>query len=63
MESGEIPADRVPFGGHKRAIICKGSADIQSILQAEIAGECIERLPDVQEERGEVLVMGKNPHS
>jgi hypothetical protein len=32
---------------------------MQKILQAEIAGDYIERLPEVQEEHGEVLVIGK----
>ncbi|PGG99692.1 hypothetical protein AJ80_09306 [Polytolypa hystricis UAMH7299] len=57
LESGDMPTDRMPFGKHERAVICRGLADIPKIVQTEIDGGYIERLPDVQEERGEVLVM------
>lgn len=50
----------MPFGGHERAFVYGGSADLQDILQTEVSGERIKRLTDVQEERGDVLVMGKD---
>jgi hypothetical protein len=57
-----MDTERMLLGDHKRAVIYKGSADIQKILQAEIASEYIKRLREVQEEHGEVLVMGKSSH-
>ncbi|ODH50724.1 hypothetical protein GX48_03232 [Paracoccidioides brasiliensis] len=57
VEFGQITGDRMPFGGHERAFVYKGSADLQDILQTEASGERIKRLTDVQEERGDVLVM------
>lgn len=57
-----MDTERMLLGNHKRAVIYKGPADIQKILQAEIAGEYIERLSEVQEEHGEILVMGKSSH-
>ncbi|EDN08845.1 predicted protein [Histoplasma mississippiense (nom. inval.)] len=60
VESGQITGDRMPFGGHERAFVYGGSADLQDILQTEVSGERIKRLTDVQEERGDVLVMGKD---
>jgi hypothetical protein len=47
------------FGKHGRAIVYNGRADYDQILQAEMSGELIERLPSAQEEKGESLVMGK----
>ncbi|OJD26948.1 hypothetical protein ACJ73_01671 [Blastomyces percursus] len=59
VEFGQITGDRMPFGGHERAFVYRGSADLQDILQTEASGERIKRLTDVQEERGDVLVMGE----
>jgi hypothetical protein len=47
------------FEDHERAVIYKDLTNIHKILQAEIADEHIERLPDVQEEREKILVMSK----
>ncbi|OJD23047.1 hypothetical protein ACJ73_05605 [Blastomyces percursus] len=60
VEFGQITGDRMPFGGHERAFVYRGLADLQDILQTEVSGERIKRLTDVQEERGDVLVMGKD---
>lgn len=55
-----MATDRMLFGDHKRAVIYKGPPNFQEILKVEIAGEYIELLPGIQEECGEVLVMGKS---
>ncbi|KAI1919977.1 hypothetical protein LOZ65_004256 [Ophidiomyces ophidiicola] len=57
LESGDMAADETLFGAHKRAMVHYGPVDIQGVLEAEIAGEHIRQLPNVQEERGELLVM------
>ncbi|KAH7330031.1 putative cell surface metalloreductase [Rhexocercosporidium sp. MPI-PUGE-AT-0058] len=46
---------KVPFG--KRATIYPGTADIEGILQDEVAGKYIQRLQVVSEKRGKILVM------
>lgn len=56
IELGNI--DRTPFG--KRATVYKGRADLKEILQTEAAGKHIKRVHETQEEKGKMLVMGKN---
>ncbi|KAH6668517.1 cell surface metalloreductase [Halenospora varia] len=46
---------KVPFS--QRAIIYPGTADVDEILQGEIAGKYIKRLQAAPEERGKILVM------
>lgn len=48
----------MPFG--QRATIYPGTADLEGILQDEVAGKYIQKLQTVSEERGKILVMGKN---
>jgi len=49
----------MPFGDHERAYVYKGDADYREIIQAEVSGDYIERLPNTQEERWESLVLGE----
>lgn len=48
-----------PFGDHRRAIIYNTAPDYEAIVSAEASGDYITRLPNTQEERGKLLVMGK----
>ena len=52
---------KVPFG--KRATIYPGTADIEGILQDEVAGKYIQRLQVASEKRGKILVMGREIHA
>ena len=54
-----MAGDELSFGNHKRAVVYKGAANLREIVQAEMSGQYIERIPNVQEERGDTLVMGK----
>lgn len=59
MKSGQIIGDVMRFGSHDRAIVYNGPAHYDQIIQAEMSGELIERLPNAHKEKGESLVMGK----
>ena len=50
---------QVPFG--KRAIVYKGLADFEMIVQEEVARKHIKRVQEESNERGEMLVMGEIP--
>ncbi|KAF4611366.1 hypothetical protein G7Y89_g15647 [Cudoniella acicularis] len=68
-------ADRVPFGERKRAIVYRGSADLERILKEEAAGTYIKRIQEektMEEEKDKqedmvkredmlVMVSGTNP--
>jgi hypothetical protein len=58
VKSGQIIGDVMKFGHHDRAVVYNGSVHYDQIIQAEMSGELIERLPNAQEEKGESLVMG-----
>ncbi|EED17323.1 hypothetical protein TSTA_111590 [Talaromyces stipitatus ATCC 10500] len=58
VKSGQIIGDVIKFGNHDRTVVYNRRADYDQILQAEMSGELIERLPNTQEEKGESLVMG-----
>ncbi|CRG88114.1 hypothetical protein PISL3812_05141 [Talaromyces islandicus] len=58
VKSGQIIGDVMKFGNHDQAVVYNGRAGYGQILQAEISGELIERLPNAKEEKGELLVMG-----
>lgn len=49
--------NKVPFS--RRATIYPGTADVDKILQDEVAGKYIKRLQTAPEERGKILVLGK----
>ncbi|KUL84889.1 hypothetical protein ZTR_08247 [Talaromyces verruculosus] len=57
VKSGQIIGDVMKFGNHDRAVVYNGHANYDQILQAEMSGELIERLPNAKEEKGESLVM------
>lgn len=50
------------FGQHHRAVIYNGAPEYEAIMLAEVSGDYIPRVSDVQEERGKVLVMGEFLH-
>lgn len=51
--------DRQPFGKHKRAFLYNGVPDYSKIISLEAAGDQIERHPNIRNEHGQMLVMGK----
>lgn len=48
------------LGNHERAFVYKGLADYRNIIQTEVSGDHIERVPNGEEDRGELLVMGES---
>ncbi|KAL4891357.1 hypothetical protein BDV59DRAFT_194324 [Aspergillus ambiguus] len=46
-----------PFGRHKRACLYRGVPDYQHLIALEASGEQIERLSNVQDDQGGLLVM------
>jgi len=55
--TGSVAQDRLPFGKHKRAFLYRGVPDYSNIISLEASGEQIERLPNIRDERGRMLVM------
>ncbi|RAK94827.1 ferric reductase family protein [Aspergillus ibericus CBS 121593] len=49
--------DKTTFGEHKRFCLYQGTPDYESIIALEASGDMIERLPNIQQERGRTLVM------
>lgn len=49
----------IKLGYHKRAFIYNGLANYKKVIQAEVWGDFFEKLPNTEEERGEVLIMGE----
>jgi hypothetical protein len=58
VASGEI-AEVAKLGSHERAFVYKGMANYDKIIQAETSGDFIARLPNAEEERGEMVVMSE----
>lgn len=59
LESKSQLENGKPFGEHRRAIVYNTAPDYEGIVSAEASGDYITRLPNTQEERGKLLVMGK----
>ncbi|BDD54401.1 hypothetical protein MAP00_000021 [Monascus purpureus] len=53
--------NKVPFGEHERFCLYQGTPNYESIVSLEVSGDQIERLPNIREERGRTLVVGKQP--
>ena len=49
-----------PFGQHRRATLFNGKPRYEEIVSEEASGRNIKRLPNIHEDRGKVLVMGKS---
>jgi hypothetical protein len=52
------------FGEHNRAVVYNGTPDYEKIMSAEASGDYVARIPNSEEERGKMLVLGKSlfPH-
>ncbi|GLA67435.1 hypothetical protein AtubIFM54640_010754 [Aspergillus tubingensis] len=48
---------QVPFGEHERACLYQGVPDYQQIIALEASCEEIERLSNIQDDRGRLLVL------
>lgn len=49
----------MPFGKHERAFLYQGAPDYPQIISEEVSGEKIERLPNIRDDRGKPLLIGK----
>lgn len=45
------------IGKHKRAFLYQGTPDYTRIVQDEVSGENIKRLPDIRDDVGQVLLL------
>ncbi|THC89316.1 hypothetical protein EYZ11_011243 [Aspergillus tanneri] len=54
-----LEQNKLPFGQHKRVSLYQGTPDCGSIISLEASGDQIERLPNIRDEQGRTLVMGK----
>jgi hypothetical protein len=59
--SAGIEQNGMPLGKHKRVYIYHGVPDYRSIISLEASGDKVERLPNIWDEQGRTLVMGKIP--
>lgn len=55
----DLKQDKLPFGKHERACLCRGIPHYESLVSLESSGKLIERLPNIRDEQGRLLVMGK----
>ena len=62
MGKRSVAQDGLPFGKHKRAFLYRGVPDYSNLISLEASGEQIERLPNIHDDRGQMLVMGKFIH-
>lgn len=60
MGRGPLAHDKLPFGKHERAFLYQGAPDYSSIIPMEVSGEKIERLPNIRDDRGQMLLIGMN---
>lgn len=51
--------NKLPFGKHERAFLHQGIPDYQNIMSMEVSGDQIERLPNIRDEHGRMLVLGE----
>ncbi|KAJ5976642.1 hypothetical protein N7481_010349 [Penicillium waksmanii] len=58
VEKG-LAHDKTPIGKHERACFYQGVPDYDNIVSLEASGDQIERLPNIHDEQGRILVMGK----
>lgn len=57
---GPLTHEKLPFGKHERAFLYQGAPDYSIIIPTEVSGEKIERLPNIRDERGQMLLIGRN---
>lgn len=58
VENG-LAHNKIPLGKHERVYFYQGVPDYRSIISLEASGDQVERLPNIRDERGRTLVMGK----
>lgn len=58
VESGIDVEDQKSIGKHNRAVVYNNVPDYGEIVSSEASGDYIFRLPNTQEERGKLLVLG-----
>lgn len=57
VENG-LAHDKTPIGKHERACFYQGVPDYNNIVSLEASGDQIERLPNIRDEQGRILMMG-----
>ncbi|OJD20228.1 hypothetical protein ACJ73_08441 [Blastomyces percursus] len=57
VKNGHFIKNELPFGRHERAVLHKGVPDYSNIISSEASGNRIERLPEICDEHGQMLVM------
>ncbi|QVM10761.1 hypothetical protein D8B26_005414 [Coccidioides posadasii str. Silveira] len=57
--SGIKMEDKTAFGEHNRAVVYGNMPNYRKIISSEASGDYIPRLPNTNEERGELLVLGR----
>jgi hypothetical protein len=60
VRSAKKIKDKMQFRDHKHAVLYKGDANFLDIIQVEVSGDNIERLPGTWEEQGKLLVIGQS---
>lgn len=54
-----LEQNKLPFGQHERVYLYRSVPDYDSIISLKASGDQIERLPNIRDEHGQTLVMGK----
>ncbi|KAJ6102608.1 hypothetical protein N7486_005035 [Penicillium sp. IBT 16267x] len=57
LENGSLVKEKLPFGKHGRAFLFEGTPDYSQIIADEVSGKRIERLPNIQDDRGKALLI------
>ena len=57
---GPLTHEKLPFGKHDRAFLYQGAPDYSIIIPTEVSGEKIERLPNIRDEIGRMLLIGRD---
>ncbi|KAJ5640357.1 uncharacterized protein N7484_008219 [Penicillium longicatenatum] len=57
LENESLVKEKLPFGKHGRAFLFEGTPDYPKIIADEVSGERIERLPNIQDDRGKALLL------
>lgn len=55
--SASQASDKISFGKHECAFIYNSAPDYDLIISEEISGEKIDRLPDIRDDKGQVLLI------
>lgn len=54
-----LKQNKLPFGQHEQVYLYRSMPDYDSIISLKASGDQIKRLPNIRDEHGRTLVMGK----